>query len=521
MLVLFLKRIDKSKCFIILCLFLVALWYSFSTRFHPYANGSYGHDAGIFAYIGFAMKEGRILYTEAWENKGPLLYFINMLGVSLNYWHGIYILELITLFTTLVFLFKTSNLFFNKWVSLIAAVFSSIPLCVTLEGGNLSEEYALPFMAWSLYLSAKFFKQDCNLKFLDLFFVGVSISAVFLLRLNILAFQFCLVLAVIVILIKRKEFLRLLKVFIFAFTGFVVFTIPFLIYLIKNNALKDCLDTAYFGVVSSFETLGNVARLTNVINMIEEFIRTGSFYIIIVFIFVLPIICIKKIGDLQSEKKVMPILWACYGAFFVNLLANSISGVKHMHYFMTFIPIILFPAAWMFNKMYILFKNRLFSVLAYKRQLSVCVTALIVFFISLNSITTLSDIVLNNLPSDTKTNYSRLNEYIVNNSDAGETIQTFGGHTAVTAYYRSQRLAASKYSYYANGLFSDESKYIFANKIANDVYESKPRLIIADYASKYNDFIAHLDYAEKWEQMIDEEYTAIENDFGCIVFKRK
>jgi hypothetical protein len=36
----------------------------------PFSDFNLGHDAGIFAYIGWGMKKGLVLYTQVWENRG-------------------------------------------------------------------------------------------------------------------------------------------------------------------------------------------------------------------------------------------------------------------------------------------------------------------------------------------------------------------------------------------------------------------------------------------------------------------
>lgn len=512
------KQIIRTHWFPVLILFLTALYFSFSTRFFLFADGSYGHDAGIFAYIGMAMKNGRVLYTEAWENKGPLLYFINLLGITLHYRYGIYLLELITLFITNLFLYKTALLFFDRWISLLATVFSLLPLSVSLEGGNLSEEYALAFLSIGLYFIAKFFRQDCVLKKYEMILVGMTVSAILLLRANILAFTGVLVLTVIVVLIRQKRFTRLLQVFAFALLGFVLFTLPFLVYLVKNHALNACLQTAYFGTLSDFEPLAKATWIKNVVGMVEAFINSGAFYIVVCFLLAFAVSLLRKS---EGPKELNPLLWACVFALFVNLAANSLSGAYQMHYFMTFIPILLIPSAWIFDMVRTLMKK-----LVSDKTLATAITCALVCFISLHSVPQLSHMVINNLRND-KTpleQYNLIASYIEKNALPEDTVQLFGGGPAATANYRTGRLSASRYNYYANGRFSDEAKTEFANGIAADIQVEPPRLIIVQSLEKYNDFLAHIDDSSAYLELIETEYEQDITDAGptkCIIYKRK
>src|SRR3972149_2535829 len=54
-----------------------------------------GRDGGIFLYIGSLILKGRIPYLDVWENKGPLVFYINALGLFLpngSRW-GVWFLE--------------------------------------------------------------------------------------------------------------------------------------------------------------------------------------------------------------------------------------------------------------------------------------------------------------------------------------------------------------------------------------------------------------------------------------------
>ena len=139
-------RLGKLKDHAVPVLFLLAVTsaFSLSALFCPYSRESFRHDAGIFAYIGYAITKGLPLYTGAWDNKGPLLYIINALGIVINYRYGIFILEFLALFITLFFMYKTALYFVPRYIAAISAALAFMPLTVSMEGGNLSEEWALP-----------------------------------------------------------------------------------------------------------------------------------------------------------------------------------------------------------------------------------------------------------------------------------------------------------------------------------------------------------------------------------------
>lgn len=160
------------------------------------------------------------------------------------------------------------------------------------------------------------------------------------------------------------------------------------------------------------------------------------------------------------------------------------------------------------------------------KTLATAITCALVCFISLHSVPQLSHMVINNLRND-KTpleQYNLIASYIEKNALPEDTVQLFGGGPAATANYRTGRLSASRYNYYANGQFSDEAKTEFANGIAADILVEPPRLIIVQSLEKYNDFLAHIDDSSAYLELIETEYEQDITDAGptkCIIYKRK
>ena len=492
-------------------LFGLSFAFSLTTHFSPVSNETFGHDAGIFAYIGMALTKGEVLYTGAWDNKGPLLYFLNALGILINYRYGIYLIELCSLFATSVFLYKTALLFVSRFRALICAAFCMLPLFQTLEGGNLSEEYALPFTTLAFYLIAKFFKNDFVLKKYEMLIVGMCIAAVLILRLNILAFLGVAVLGVIIALVAKKEYKILTTVTVFALLGFFLFLAPFVIYLAKTGSLKMCIDTVYLGALGFFSDISLFSRIANVLNMVVDTKSSGALYMVILFVLFFPIGFVKNRAN-RSSLDVLGII-SLFGLL-ITLIANSLSGAHHMHYFMCFIPVLIIPAVWSIEKIEMLC-DKDFWAKAGLKGVSLLVFAVFCVNYYLPAIT-----ALYTLSHEKSYNYVADEKYISENSEPTDLVQIIGGTVGVTANYRTNRLSASNYFYYANGRFSDESKVIFADEISNDVIEAKPKLIMFETQEKMDDFLAHLTDRQKWDDLIESEYTVQENDFYHMVYKR-
>lgn len=497
-----------------------------STRFF-FLSKDFGHDAGIFAYIGFAITKGRQLYLGAWDNKGPLLYLINALGILIDHRYGITLLEFITLFSSVILLYKTASLFVSKEISMACAIFSMMSLTSNLEGGNLAEEYALPFTILAFYFIAKYVKNDLCLKKYEMVITGMSIAAVFLIRLNILAFLGCAVIGIIIILVKKKEYKKLRDVCLFALLGFVLFIIPFAIYLAYKGVLKACIDIAYFQVLGTFSGITLTERMLNILDMVLETAKSGTLFVVIcfMFFFVLSLKNPKKEDDSFNKLS-----WMALFGLITTFLANSLSGARHLHYFISFVPVMIIPAV-AFAKLVIGLIDLKASGKHKTDDFKSVAVIVLMLAISLPCLINYSLTVFDNMSSKSTLVYEyyteQINDYILENTTEADTIEVIGYKSAITSYYSTRRLAASNYFYFANGRFSEESKTEFATKILEDVMNNHPKLIMfekianEDGVLKQDDFLDHCGDINGWNDFINEYYVSVENNFNYVIYKHK
>lgn len=149
----------KSISFLFIISFLVIFLFSIGTS--PFYGNYYTSDSSIFITIGKAMKEGKIVYKEIFDHKGPILFFIQLLGQFIYEGRlGIFIIEVFTLFINNIFLYKTICLFTTNKKALLSILVSMIFMSYFIETGNYSEEYSLPFLSICLYLAIKWLKED-------------------------------------------------------------------------------------------------------------------------------------------------------------------------------------------------------------------------------------------------------------------------------------------------------------------------------------------------------------------------
>ena len=148
-------------------------------------------DSGVFLYIGKGILDGKIPYLDFWDHKGPLIYYINALGLYFiqdSYW-GVWFVELFSLSIAAILGFSLMRDRFNASFAFLSTVAWMLAFGKALTsqfgGGNHVEEYALLFYMAQIYLFLRKRKNTANLG--SFFFIGFFAALCILLRPNLIS----------------------------------------------------------------------------------------------------------------------------------------------------------------------------------------------------------------------------------------------------------------------------------------------------------------------------------------------
>ena len=129
----FLSRLEKKSTFwILLGLSIVFFLFRLPSLTEPYWYG----DEGIYHAIGMGLRDGRLLYSEIWDNKPPLLYLIYTI-----FSEQFYIRFLSLLFgvaSVWAFFQLATTLLKDKKAEIAATVFFTILFGIPLLEGNIA-----------------------------------------------------------------------------------------------------------------------------------------------------------------------------------------------------------------------------------------------------------------------------------------------------------------------------------------------------------------------------------------------
>ena len=221
-----------SVCFLLI----FSLWTS------PIYKGWYGCDASFFTMAGRGILSGWVPYRDFFDLKGPYFFFFEALGqVVCKGRFGAFWLQCLALFASLVLIERICSC---KALSLKKTCFITGLLLfmhiATLWGGNTLEEYLLPLSLLCVYMAVK-----DSLSPKSGLIIGICFGIMMFSKITIAAPIVGLVIGVVIISIKEKEFKKLMTFCLYGILGFLIAITPIFIYFGIHKAIYDMLYSCF------------------------------------------------------------------------------------------------------------------------------------------------------------------------------------------------------------------------------------------------------------------------------------
>ena len=213
----------------------------FSIATNPFANTSAG-DSAAFSYIGRRWCEGFIPYRDYFDHKGPMIFFLNMLGqLPGHYYLFLWLIECVFALTGIFLIYKFVKRHFDNINPLVvelpvAALFwSFLSSCY----GNMNESYAFVFITYVLLSLLAHIIMGIDVGREEAFLYGCAFMSIFLFRANMVVVAFVVAVFYIHNYIATRNWRAFLEAGILTFLGMAVILVPYVIYFYCKDALYD------------------------------------------------------------------------------------------------------------------------------------------------------------------------------------------------------------------------------------------------------------------------------------------
>ena len=340
------KRDECLLLLIISTLFIIGMLLisGFTSPLYP---NYWGGDSALFTMIGKGMNEGKIVYKDLFDHKGPILFFIEDIGYSIAGRTGIWLLQCVFGLINIFYIYATwkianpdySKLRIIDICSILIATFSIF--FYTFERGNLSEEYSLPIISACVYYFVKYsIKADKqpkhNPRYALIYGIGISLLA--FIRINNTV-TVCII--IFIYLFYKKEFKNLFLNILFGFIGCATVVIPIIIYFSSKSVLYDMF---YATFLYNFSYAGNTAHQSILLNL-------GK-YSVLYMPLVLSCILFTSYFIIKKETKPKIAFIDIIIGFIIimNFICLIVANI-YPHYFNIFLPVfsLVLIKYWKFN----------------------------------------------------------------------------------------------------------------------------------------------------------------------------
>ncbi|MBP3890779.1 MAG: glycosyltransferase family 39 protein [Solobacterium sp.] len=205
-------------------------------------------DANCFLTVGKSIFRGKVPYLDLREQKGPMLYFVYALAslISFDSFLGAYFIEILALFFTMYFVYKTMRYFTDAGILVLFPLCAVILYsCEAFAHGGSAEELCIPFFAYTLYVLTKSFINHRLPNRKESIFIGLCAGFVFWVKYTMA--PFFLGAAIVMTYYMAKEFSKkeLQRVYLYVFIGLFLISLPVFIYYGINQGL-GALFKVYF-----------------------------------------------------------------------------------------------------------------------------------------------------------------------------------------------------------------------------------------------------------------------------------
>ena len=288
-------------------------------------------DSGYYLYIGQQILQGKIPYLDFWESKPPGIFYINAFGLLLGRgtrW-GVWALELASILASAAIGFAVIRRRYGFFPALFGAIAWLWGIQGVLQGGNLTEEYALPFNFAAILFFV--FAIESPQKRLYPFLIGITFAGSFLLRANNTGVQVALVLAWILYALLQREHRPLIFRLLWSGLGVLFVLGPTALFLLWQGSLAEMIDAAL--LFNFYLSEGGKDLLAGLVAGFG-FIGVPAGFALLGYL-LLAILAPKR--DLWTLFLLI--------LFPLEVVLSSLSGRGYPHYYITWMPVLALLSA--------------------------------------------------------------------------------------------------------------------------------------------------------------------------------
>ena len=327
----FIKRIDEKPLLRLPVLLLLSLLFMLAASVYTTPlNHYYGFDSSVFMAFGKGIAHGLRPYLDLYDNKGPMIFYINALGWLMGGRNGVFVLQVLSMTGVFELIWRMARLYAGPSGALWSLLLFAVLYCGTVGEGNMTEEWSLLYALLPVWLGLRYMASDRPLAEHPLWYSGIyglCLGVQLMFRVTNAAMNCGMLLAFAVLLCREKEFAALLKNMLAVLFGAALIILPFAVSFRVMGAWDYFI---YASLLHNFSYAAGGAAEKTAVDWLYWLARVSM---VPMSIAVLPSLAKK-----DRLPRGAALSACCMGV--IGALAASL-GYSYKHYFLLLAPVIL------------------------------------------------------------------------------------------------------------------------------------------------------------------------------------
>lgn len=426
-----------------------------------------GRDYGIFSYIGQQILLGKLPYKDAWDHKPPAIFYFDALGLWIGHglrW-GIWTIEFVSLFAAILLSYTLIKKSWGVLPALFGTVIWLWGLSLTLQGGNSTEEYPLPFHFLALLLFLKLVESPDDL--LANLLVGLTFGVSFLFRANNAAVETVVVLILLVLQVLQRNFRIIFKQLVWMAIGALIPILGTAIYFWTQHLFNEMFAASILYNIAYSE-----AKFAGAPAMVAGLRALGIVGWIGVAGYIIALILLIR----QWRAKPSPILLLLVIGVPLAVAVSDPAQRNYGHYFINWLPFIALLGGLIIHFIQCkLIPNLQDKPTTEPLLVGSALALTIIFFIVSGQAIQYWESFANVITRTDVERISAISDYVENNTNPNDQVIFWGGFPGENLMAR--RASPTAYITYPLLLDSNLSEQ-FSSQFMRDITQNRPALIV-------------------------------------------
>lgn len=234
------------------CVALSALFVTLMSTTSPLYLFHDSTDANWFFTMGKGMVNGKVLYRDLFDHKGPLLYALHAVGYLLSPtdFHGVWMIQIVFFAAFLYVSYYILRLYLSQAASYCGLIFTAAAAASAkaYAGGDTAEELCLPLLAVGVYVTLRHFARTDGKPVAARVLLGCGVLAgcVLWIKYTMLGIYFIMMAALFFERLLRRDWRRAFTSCAWFLLGMLLATLPWVVYFAVNGALGSWWEVYFY-----------------------------------------------------------------------------------------------------------------------------------------------------------------------------------------------------------------------------------------------------------------------------------